>query len=245
MRIRDRLFSLDDLKDRRFSSAFVALVRNADSSTVGTLKMPFLDRGFTGGAGLCCQRRRSMLGFSMPKRHIYHHFVSFSVAVGGTFLVSCSNDDAAPTSATSAVSSKLPYAGTEAPSRAADAAPAATANGPAVGETRTTASGLEYEVLRQGTGARPTKYNKVRVHYHGYLPNGTVFDSSVDRGQPSEFALHQVIPGWTEGLQLMREGAKYRFRIPHYLAYGERGSPPKIGPRQTLMFEVELIQILQ
>lgn len=163
----------------------------------------------------------------------------FLFAVSAALFVSCSSDDPAPAPA----APKLPYAGTQAPSRAPDAAP--KISDPAVGETRTTASGLQYEVLRQGTGGRPTKYNKVRVHYHGYLPSGVVFDSSVDRGEPSEFALHGVIPGWTEGLQLMREGAKYRFRVPHYLAYGEAGSPPKIGPRQTLMFDVELIQILQ
>ena len=161
-------------------------------------------------------------------------------------LGSCSSDDPAP----AAVSTKLPYAGTEppqatgAPAAAAPATSASIPSDPAPGATHTTASGLQYEVLRQGTGQRPNKFNRVRVHYHGYLPNGAVFDSSVDRGEPSEFGLTQVIPGWTEGVQLMREGAKYRFRVPHYLAYGEAGSPPKIGPRQTLMFEVELIQIL-
>jgi FKBP-type peptidyl-prolyl cis-trans isomerase len=84
----------------------------------------------------------------------------------------------------------------------------------------------------------------VRVHYHGTLPDGTVFDSSVDRGEPAVFGLRQVIPGWTEGLQLMREGAKYRFRIPPGLAYGAQGMPPKIGPNQTLVFEVELLEVL-
>jgi FKBP-type peptidyl-prolyl cis-trans isomerase len=163
--------------------------------------------------------------------------------VGAAFLASCSSDEPAPVAPQS--TPKLPYAGTQAPARTADTEVASvTTKDPVVGETRTTASGLQYEVLRQGTGRRPNKFNRVRVHYHGYTPSGTVFDSSVDRGEPSEFALHQVIPGWTEGLQLMREGAKYRFRIPHYLAYGEAGSPPKIGPRQTLMFDIELIQIL-
>jgi FKBP-type peptidyl-prolyl cis-trans isomerase len=108
----------------------------------------------------------------------------------------------------------------------------------------TTASGLVYTVLRQGTGRRPTPSDTVKVHYHGYLPDGTVFDSSVERGEPAVFGVSQVIPGWTEGLQLMREGAKFRFKIPPQLAYGQRGAPPKIGPNQTLMFEVELIQIV-
>jgi len=114
-----------------------------------------------------------------------------------------------------------------------------------VGQKMTTASGLQYEVLRVGTGARPFAYDRVRVHYHGYLPNGTVFDSSVDRGEPISFDLDKVIAGWTEGLQLMQEGAQYRFTIPSGLAYGVAGSPPKIGPNQTLMFDVELIQVIR
>jgi FKBP-type peptidyl-prolyl cis-trans isomerase len=107
-----------------------------------------------------------------------------------------------------------------------------------------TYSGLQYEVLRPGTGQRPSTFNKVKVHYTGKLTNGTVFDSSVQRGQPATFGVGQVIPGWTEGLQLMREGAKYRFIIPSNLAYGPRGSPPKIGPNETLLFDVELLQVL-
>ncbi len=156
------------------------------------------------------------------------------------FFVACSSDEPAAPTAPAATAS-LPYAAGEAPPRASAGSADSEA---AAGEKRTTASGLQYEVLRQGSGSRPTKYDRVRVHYHGYLPDGTVFDSSVERGEPSEFGLNQVIPGWTEGVQLMREGAKYRFRVPHYLAYGEAGSPPKIGPRQTLMFDVELIRIL-
>lgn len=108
----------------------------------------------------------------------------------------------------------------------------------------TTASGLEYQVLRAGTGRKPTRRDTVRVHYHGYLPDGTVFDSSVERGEPAVFGMTQVISGWTEGLQLMPVGSKFRFRIPPHLAYGERGSPPKIGPNQTLLFEVELLEII-
>ncbi|MCG8601209.1 MAG: FKBP-type peptidyl-prolyl cis-trans isomerase [Verrucomicrobiales bacterium] len=107
-----------------------------------------------------------------------------------------------------------------------------------------TYSGLQYQVIREGTGRRPSQYQRVKVHYHGTLPNGTVFDSSVQRGQPASFGLNQVIAGWTEGIPLMREGAKYRFIIPPHLAYGARGMPPKIGPNQTLIFDVELIQVL-
>lgn len=107
-----------------------------------------------------------------------------------------------------------------------------------------TYSGLQYEVLRPGNGQRPTEYNRVRVHYHGTLQNGTVFDSSVQRGTPTVLGLNQVIPGWREGIPLMREGAKYRFIVPPHLAYGARGAPPKIGPNETLIFEVELIEVL-
>jgi FKBP-type peptidyl-prolyl cis-trans isomerase len=132
---------------------------------------------------------------------------------------------------------------------AAPAAPAGSvtpgALAPAtVGAVQTTYSGLKYEVLRAGTGARPSSYNRVKVHYHGYLPDGTVFDSSVQRGQPATFGLTQVIAGWREGIPLMQEGAKYRFTVPPHLAYGQRGMPPKIGPNQTLMFDVELLQVL-
>ena len=109
---------------------------------------------------------------------------------------------------------------------------------------QTTYSGLKYEVLRPGTGARPLAYNRVKVHYHGYLPDGTVFDSSVQRGQPSTFGLTQVIAGWREGIPLMQVGAKYRFTVPANLAYGAKGMPPKIGPNQTLMFDVELLEIV-
>lgn len=122
--------------------------------------------------------------------------------------------------------------------------PAPPALPPAPQGVQKTYSGLQYEVLRPGTGARPSSYNRVKVHYHGYLPDGTVFDSSVQRGQPATFGLNQVIAGWREGIPLMQEGAKYRFTVPPHLAYGQRGMPPKIGPNQTLMFDVELIQVL-
>lgn len=108
----------------------------------------------------------------------------------------------------------------------------------------TTASGLQYMVLRQGTGRRPRPSDQVRVHYKGTLLDGTEFDSSYTRGQPAEFALNQVIAGWTEGVALMPVGAKYRFWIPSTIAYGEHGSPPTIGPNATLVFDVELLDVL-
>ncbi|MDR3416354.1 MAG: FKBP-type peptidyl-prolyl cis-trans isomerase [Nevskia sp.] len=108
---------------------------------------------------------------------------------------------------------------------------------------KTTASGLEYEVITEGKGDHPTAQDKVTVNYKGTLLDGTVFDSSYDRGQPVSFPLGNVIPGWTEGVQLMTPGSKYKFYIPSKLAYGERGAGAKIGPNQTLTFEVELISI--
>ena len=106
-----------------------------------------------------------------------------------------------------------------------------------------TKSGLQYKIVQKGKGKKPTANNKVRVHYTGKLLDGTTFDSSVDRGQPAEFFLNQVIPGWTEGLQLMEEGSKYILYIPYNLAYGEQvvGAIP---PGSTLIFEVELLEIL-
>ena len=107
-----------------------------------------------------------------------------------------------------------------------------------------TPTGLQYEVIENAEGPKPNRTSKVRVHYTGTLLNGSVFDSSVQRGEPAEFGLNQVIPGWTEGLQLMSEGAKYRFFIPARLAYGERGAPGAIPPNAALIFEVELLKIL-
>ncbi len=105
-------------------------------------------------------------------------------------------------------------------------------------------SGLQYEVLQSGDGATPTASSTVRTHYHGTLTNGDVFDSSVARGEPAEFPVNGVIPGWTEALQLMTVGTKWRLFVPPHLAYGERGAGGKIGPNATLIFDVELIDIV-
>lgn len=107
-----------------------------------------------------------------------------------------------------------------------------------------TKSGLQYEVLTEGTGKSPKATDKVRCHYEGRLLDGSVFDSSYQRGEPADFGLNQVITGWTEGVQLMKEGAKYRFYIPYLLAYGERGAGASIPPYSTLIFDVELIKVL-
>jgi len=107
----------------------------------------------------------------------------------------------------------------------------------------TTATGLQYEVLAEGSGDSPKETEQVTVHYHGTLIDGTVFDSSVERGQPATFPVNGVIPGWVEALQLMKPGAKYKLFIPSDLAYGERGAGGAIGPNATLIFEVELISI--
>jgi FKBP-type peptidyl-prolyl cis-trans isomerase FklB len=109
----------------------------------------------------------------------------------------------------------------------------------------TTASGLQYEVITEGTGASPSAIDQVTVHYHGTLIDGTVFDSSVDRGQPATFPLNGFIPGGIEGLQFMKEGGKTKLFIPSDLAYGDRGDGELIGPGATLIFEVELIKVGQ
>ena len=105
-------------------------------------------------------------------------------------------------------------------------------------------SGLQYEVIKEGSGAKPKATDKVKVHYHGTLINGVVFDSSVERGTPAEFPLNAVIPGWTEILQLMPIGSKWRVVIPSELAYGSRGAGDVIRPNMTLIFEIELLDII-
>ena len=109
----------------------------------------------------------------------------------------------------------------------------------------TTASGLQYEVVSEGEGKKPAATDNVKVHYHGTLIDGTVFDSSVQRGEPATFGVHQVIPGWTEALQLMKAGSKYRLYIPQNLAYGATPHPGgAIKPYMTLIFDVELLEVL-
>lgn len=105
------------------------------------------------------------------------------------------------------------------------------------------ASGLQYQIITEGDGAKPGATDQVTTHYHGSLLDGTVFDSSVERGQPASFGVNQVIAGWTEALQLMTTGSKWRLFIPSNLAYGERGAGQAIGPHATLIFEVELLSI--
>ena len=110
---------------------------------------------------------------------------------------------------------------------------------------KVTASGLQYIVDKEGEGAQPTAEDEVTVHYTGKLLDGTVFDSSVSRGEPATFPLNRVIPGWTEGVQLMKEGGKYTFFIPSDLAYGPQGVPNAIPPHSTLIFDVELIKVVK
>lgn len=107
----------------------------------------------------------------------------------------------------------------------------------------TTPSGLQYEIIKKGDGEQPDANDKVKVHYHGTLPDGTVFDSSVERGEPVTFAVNGVIKGWTEALQMMHVGDKWKIFVPADLAYGARGAGPKIGPNQALVFDVELLGV--
>jgi FKBP-type peptidyl-prolyl cis-trans isomerase len=108
-----------------------------------------------------------------------------------------------------------------------------------------TESGLQYEVLKQGSGDKPGENDKVKVHYHGTLIDGTVFDSSIERGEPAVFGVNQVIPGWTEALKLMPVGSKWKIYLPSNIAYGEQGAGKDIGPNSTLVFEVELLEIVK
>ena len=105
-------------------------------------------------------------------------------------------------------------------------------------------SGLQYQVIKEGNGKKPKATDKVKCHYEGMLVDGTLFDSSIQRGEPATFPLNQVIAGWTEGLQLMHEGAKYRFFIPYQLGYGERGAGASIPPFSALVFNVELLEVV-
>jgi FKBP-type peptidyl-prolyl cis-trans isomerase FklB len=107
----------------------------------------------------------------------------------------------------------------------------------------TTASGLQYEIIEEGTGPKPQHTDTVVTHYHGSLVDGTVFDSSINRGQPAQFPVNGVIKGWIEALQMMPVGSKWRLHIPSDLAYGDQGSAPVIGPGATLIFDIELIEI--
>lgn len=111
-------------------------------------------------------------------------------------------------------------------------------------EIVTTPSGLQYEVLEEGNGPQPAAGDQVKVHYTGRLIDGTVFDSSVERGEPATFGVTQVIPGWVEALQLMKAGSKWRLHIPSNLAYGPQGAGGVIGPNSTLIFDVELLEVL-
>ncbi len=111
-------------------------------------------------------------------------------------------------------------------------------------EVVTTPSGLQYEVLVEGNGPQPTAQDQVKVHYTGRLIDGTVFDSSVERGEPATFGVTQVIPGWVEALQLMKAGSKWRLHIPSNLAYGPQGAGGVIGPNSTLIFDVELLEVI-
>ena len=110
---------------------------------------------------------------------------------------------------------------------------------------KATESGLQYEVIKEGKGAKPKATDTVKVHYHGTLIDGTVFDSSVEREEPAQFPVNRVIKGWTEALQLMQVGDKYRLVIPSDLAYGESGAGGDIGPNAVLVFEVELLDIVK
>ncbi len=112
-------------------------------------------------------------------------------------------------------------------------------------EVETTASGLQYEVIKDGEGEKPSAQDQVEVHYTGKLIDGTVFDSSVERGVPATFGVTQVIPGWVEALQLMKAGSKWRLFIPSQLAYGPQGAGGMIGPNATLIFDVELLKVIK
>jgi FKBP-type peptidyl-prolyl cis-trans isomerase len=162
-------------------------------------------------------------------------FVAAICLAGCDKPASAPGDSKTPTPPPTSSSTPAPAA---APAPAAPAASSAPST-----EWKTTASGLKYQVMKQGNGtASPKATDTVKVHYHGTFLDGKIFDSSVQRGEPISFPLNRVIPGWTEGLQLMKVGDKFKFEIPPQLAYGEAGRPG-IPPNSTLVFEVELLGI--
>lgn len=146
--------------------------------------------------------------------------------------------------AQNALQAQAEAAASEAAMAAKEAGDAFLAENAARDGVSVTDSGLQYEVIEEAEGDKPTLESTVSVHYVGTLMDGTEFDSSVARGEPAQFPLNGVIPGWTEGLQLMNVGSKYRFVIPSDLAYGDRGAGQSIGPGETLVFEVELLEIM-
>ena len=148
-----------------------------------------------------------------------------------------------PEEAQAALEAEQQRVATEASAAAAQAGKDFLAENKAKEGVTTTESGLQYEVITAAEGAKPTADDTVSVHYVGTLLDGTEFDSSIARGEPASFPLKGVIPGWTEGLQLMNVGSKFRFVIPSDLAYGDRGAGQAIGPGETLIFEVELLEI--
>ncbi|HBJ83922.1 MAG TPA: peptidylprolyl isomerase [Verrucomicrobiales bacterium] len=159
-------------------------------------------------------------------------FKSVTIILPALLLLGCSQTPKSQPNKTRALSSS------------ASVAPSAAATASVGSGLHTTASGLQYEVLRRGTGTvSPTATDTVRVHYHGTTLSGAVFDSSVERGEPISFPLNGVIRGWTEGVQLMKVGDKFRFVIPFNLAYGANSPSPKIPPYSTLVFEIELLGI--
>lgn len=166
------------------------------------------------------------------------------VLEGGEPLLSAADAQALRASFSARVQSQMQAKAAEAGRRNASEGAAFLAKNGAEAGVVTTASGLQYRVLRQGAGPRPLPTSRVRVQYQGTLLDGTVFDSSYERGRPAEFGLDGVIAGWTEGLGLMPVGGKYRFWIPGSLAYGDKGSPGSIPPNATLVFDVELLQVL-